>query len=129
VIFLTLSNYELAYLEIKRILIQYPIISKVQMIDENEIDKLHETVKRRIDKKPEFKERIWHGANRALLKYIKKSLTSFKPSQPYDYMTLVDFLKKDYSLSLDHARLLSKAIQRLDKYLEKHFNYFFIYQK
>lgn len=94
------------------------------MINESEIDKLHETVKRRIDKKPEFKEKIWNGANRALLNYIKNSSTRFKPSQPYDFMTLVDFLKKDYSL--DNARLLSKAIQRLDKYLEKHFNYIFI---
>jgi len=123
VIFLALSFYERAYLEIKRIIIQHPIINEKQLIDEDKIDILHERVKQRIQKKPELKEKIWNGANRTLLKYIEKSLATVKPSPPYDYMDLVDYLRENYDLKT--ARLLSRAILRLDKYLDKHYNYFY----
>ncbi len=125
-ILLALSYYELAYLEIKRILIQYPIICETQLIDEGKVDELHEIVKRRIGEKPYLKEKIWRGANRALLNYVKKCLAGIKPPQPYDYKTLVNFLNKNYGLN--NARLLSKAILRLDKYLNKHFNNFYYHE-
>lgn len=125
-IFLALSYYELAYLEIKRILIQYPIIFRAQLIDESKIDKLHETVNRRINKKPELKEKIWRGANKALLNHIKKSLSYVKPPQPYDYATLSNYLNKNYDK--ENARLIGEAILRLDKYLDKHLNNFYYHE-
>ena len=88
-----LSYYELAYLEINRIIIQHDIINIVGIADKSKIELLNGQVKEDIDKNPNQKEQIYDVAFKELLAIVRAGMDIYNPPtmEKYSYKKVVKF--------------------------------------
>lgn len=121
-----LSYYELAYLEINRIIIQHDIINVIGIVDKDEIELLNGQVKADIDKNPNQKEQVYDVAFKKLLEIVKVGIDTYKPStkEKYSYKNFVGFLEDELADD-KRAVLVAKAIIRLNKFYNKNRSYLY----
>lgn len=121
-----LSYYELAYLEINRIIIQHDIINNMGIVNKDEIELLNGQVKADVDKNPNQKEQVYDIALKKLLAIVKAGMGTYKPSTKgkYSYKNFVGFLE-DQLTDNKRAILVAKAIIRLNKFYNKNRSYLY----
>lgn len=126
-----LSYYELAYLEINRIIIKHDIVTKLGIINKNDVDLFNRQVDTDIKNYPQKKKEIYALGLKELLVLVKEKVGIYNPPpiiEIYDYKNYVNFLKDglaDMDLPNKRARQVAKAIIRLDTFYNKYQSYLY----